>query len=332
MKRREFIALGGAAATPSILWPLAARAQQARKVWRIGFLAGATRPVQLGSSVYAGFLRGMRELGYLEGRDFVMEWRFAEGRFELFPELAAELVRSNVDVIVLGSTNAVLAAKRATATIPVVMGSSIDPVGSGYVASLARPGGNITGLASSSDDTTPKKLELLLKAAPNVTRVGILVNPETPVHLAILKIAQASTESTGRALVPVEMRNPDNIANAFAMLANERAGALMVPSNAFFLSQRQRLAELALRNRLPTMFATRDYVDAGGLMSYGESIADFYRRAAFYVDKIIKGAKPADLPVQQPTHFFLTLNRKTFEALGLTIPLELLVFSNEIIE
>jgi putative tryptophan/tyrosine transport system substrate-binding protein len=329
MKRREFITLlGGAAAS----WPLAARAQQARKVWRIGFLAGGTRPMQLESSVYAGFLRGMRELGYVEGRDFVMEWRFAEGRFELFPELAAELVRSNVDVIVLGSTNAVPGAQRATATIPIVMGSSIDPVGSGYVASLALPGGNITGLANSSNDTTPKQLELLLTAAPKVKRVGIAVNPETPVHLAILKIAQASAESTGRALVPVEMRNPDDVAIAFAMLADERAGALMVPSNAFFFSQRRRIAEFALRNRLPTIFGTRDYVEAGGLMGYGESLADFYRRAAFYVDKLFKGAKPADLPVQQPTRFFLTINRKTAEALELTIPLELLVQADEIIE
>jgi putative ABC transport system substrate-binding protein len=329
MRRREFISLvGGAAAA----WPVAARAQQARKVWQIGFLAGATRPVQLGTSVYAGFLRGMRELGYVEGRDFVMEWRFAEGRFELFPELAAELVRLNVDVIVLGGTSAVSGAQRATATIPIVMGSSIDPVGSGYVASLARPGANITGLANSSDDTTPKQLELLLTAAPKVTRVGIAVNPDTPVHLAILKIAQASAESAGRALVPVEMRNPDDVAIAFAKLANERAGALMVPSNAFFLSQRQRIAEFALRDRLPTVFGTRDYVEAGGLMGYGESLADFFRRATFYVDKIFKGAKPADLPVQQPTRFFLTINRKTAEALGLTIPLELLVLADEIIE
>jgi putative ABC transport system substrate-binding protein len=275
----------------------------------------------LGSSVYAGFLRGMRELGYVEGRDFVMEWRFAEGRFELFSELATELVGLNVDVIVLGSTNAVVAAQRATATVPVVMGSSVDPVGSGYVASLARPGRNITGLATSSDDTTPKQLELLLTAAPKVTRVGIAVNPETPIHLAILKIAQASTETTGRTLVPVEMRNPDDVANAFAQLANERAGALMVPANAFFFAQRQKIAEFALRNRLPTMFAQREYVETGGLMSYGESIADFYRRATFYVDKIFKGAKPADLPVQQPTRFFLTINRKTADALGVTIPL-----------
>jgi putative ABC transport system substrate-binding protein len=329
MRRREVITLlGGAAAA----WPLAARAQQVRKVWRIGFLAGAMRPTQLGSSVYAGFLRGMRELGYVEGQDFVMEWRFAEGRFELFPELAAEFVQLNADVIVLGSTNAVPAAQRATATIPIVMGNCIDPVGSGFIASLARPGGNITGLATSSDDTTPKQLELLLRAAPKVTRVGILVNPETPVHLAILKIAQASTESAGRALVPVEIRNPDDVANAFAMLANERAGALMVPGNAVFFAQRQRIAEFALRNQLPTMFAQREYVEVGGLMSYGESIADFYRRATFYVDKIFKGAKPADLPVQQPTRFFLTINRKTAEAFGLTIPLELLVLADEMIE
>jgi putative tryptophan/tyrosine transport system substrate-binding protein len=235
-------------------------------------------------------------------------------------------------VLVLGSSNAVVAAQRATATIPVVMANSVDPVGSGYIASLARPGGNITGLASSSDDSTPKQLELLLRAAPKTGRVGIAVNPETPAHLAILNIAQASVQSAGRALVPVEMRNPDEIANAFATLATERAEALMIPSNAFFFSQRQRITGFALRNRLPTMFVQREYVEAGGLMSYGESIADFLRHSAFYVDKIIKGAKPADLPVQQPTRFFLTINRKTAEALGLSLPLDLLLLADEIIE
>jgi ABC-type uncharacterized transport system substrate-binding protein len=329
MRRREFITLLGSAAAA---WPLAGRAQQAPKVWRIGFLAGASRPVQLESSIYEGFLRGMRELGYVVGRDFVMEWRFGEGRVELYPDLAAQLVRSNVDVIVLGGTSVVPVAQRATATIPIVMGSSIDPVGSGYVASLARPGGNITGLANSTDDTTPKQLELLLTAAPKVTHVGIAVNPDSPVHLEILKIAQASAESRGCVLVPVEMRNPDDVAVAFTVLANERAGALMVPSNALFFSQRQRIAEFALRNRLPAIFGTRDYVETGGLMSYGESLTDSYRRAAFYVDKIFKGAKPADLPVQQPARFFLTINRKTAEVIGLNIPLELLVQADEIIE
>jgi putative ABC transport system substrate-binding protein len=335
MTRREFITLlGGAAAMPSSLWPLPARAQQAGKVWRIGFLAGATQPVpaQLGSSAYAGFLRGMRELGYVEGRDFVMEWRFAEGRPELYPELAADLLRVNVDVIVLGTQSAMPAVRRATTAIPIVMGISTDPVGMGFVASLARPGGNITGLASSSDDSTPKQLDLLLRVAPKVTHVGIAVNPETPSHLAILKIAQALTESAGRALVPVEMRSPDDVATAFATLAHERAGALMVPGSSIFFSQRQRIAEFALRARLPTIFIQREYVEAGGLMSYGESLADFYRHAAFYVDKIFKGSKPADLPVQQPRRFFLTINRKTADTLGLTIPRELLVLADEIVK
>jgi putative tryptophan/tyrosine transport system substrate-binding protein len=331
MHRRSFLTLLGASAAA---WPLAARAQQVGKVWRVGFVAGATRPLpaQLGSSAYAGFLQGMRQFGYVEGRDFVMEWRFAEGKPETYPELAADLLRSNVDVIVLGTQSAMPAVRRATTTIPIVMGISTDPVGMGFVTSLARPGGNVTGLASSSDDSTPKQLDLLLKVAPKVTRVGIAVNPETPSHLAVLKIAQGLAESTGRALVPIQIRSSDDVATAFATLAGEHAGALMVPGSSVFFAHRLRIAESALRARLPAIFIQREYVEAGGLMSYGESLADFYRHAAFYVDKIFKGAKPADLPVQQPTRFFLTINRKTAEALGLSIPLELMVLADEIIE
>jgi putative ABC transport system substrate-binding protein len=331
MQRRSFLTLLG---TSAAAWPLAARAQQARKVWRIGFLAGATQPVpaQLGSTAYAGFLQGMRELGYVEGRDFAMEWRFAEGRPELYPELAADLLRVNVDVIVLGTQSAMPAVRRAITAIPIVMGISTDPVGMGYVASLTRPGGNITGLASSSDDSTPKQSDLLLKIAPKVTRIGIAVNPGTPSHLAIVKIAQGVVKSAGRALVPVEMHGPDDIATAFATLAHEGADALMVPGSSIFFSQRQRIAESALRARLPTIFIQREYVEVGGLMSYGESLADFYRRAAYFVDKIFKGSKPADLPVMRPMRFFLTINRKTADTLRLTIPRELLVLADEIIQ
>ena len=329
MKRREFITLiGGAAAA----WPMAARSQQAARVWRIGFVGGGPRPPALGSSVYASFLRGMQEIGYTEGKDFLVEWRFAEGRFQLFPDLLAELVRAKVDVIVLGTSAAVTAAQRTTSTVPIVMASSIDPVGRGYIASLAYPGGNVTGLASSQEQTAPKQLELLSKAAPNRLRIGYLVNPSNPDHASLMKYAQQAAQQAGLAIIPVELQKPEEVSMAFSKLISAQAGAAIVPGDAFFFSQRQQLAELALIYRLPTMFAHREYAEAGGLMSYGENLADFYRRAAFYVDKIFKGAKPADLPVQQPTRFFLTMNRKTAEALDLTIPLELLIFADEIIE
>jgi putative ABC transport system substrate-binding protein len=328
MNRREFIALiGGTAAA----WPLAARAQQRAKVWRVGFLAGASRPAVLATSIYGGFLRGMREIGLVEGKDFSMEWRFAEGRFELLPELAAELVRQNVDVIVLGTGAAVPAARDATKTIPIVMASAIDPVGRGFVASLAHPGGNITGLASSLQDTYPKQVALLTMALPELTRIGAAVHPDSG-SVLVLDAARAAAEKAGRELVPVKIRSPDEVASAFATLADQHVGAIMVITSAFFISQRERIAEIARRLRMPTIFAEREYMEAGGLMSYGESISDFYRRAAFYVDKIFKGAKPSELPVQQPTRFFLAINRKTADAIGFTIPLQLLVAADEVIE
>ena len=274
----------------------------------------------------------MRELGYIEGQDFTIEWRFAEGRFELFPDLAAELVRSNVDVIVSGATEAVPALQRATSTIPIVMAIATDPVGRGFVASLAHPGGNITGLANSQDDNTSKRLQLLVMAAADATRVGFLVNPHSPGSLSLVKTAQAAAQQAGIDIVPVDPGSSDEVASAFVTLSNERVKAVLVQGDAFFFSQRRRIADLAIKSRLPTMFLQRDYVEAGGLMSYGENLSDFYLRAASYVDKIIKGAKPADLPVEQPTRFFLVINRKTAEAIGLTLPLQLLVVADEVIE
>jgi len=325
--RREFITLlGGAAAA----WPIAARAQQPRRLWRVGFLAGASRPVNLESSQYAGFNRGMRELGYSEGDDFIIEWRFAEGRFELFPQLAAELVRSKVDVIVLGTGAAVRPTQQATTTIPIVMGYSVDPVGSGYVASLARPGGNTTGL--SADETTSKRLEIVAAMLPGIRRLAILTNPANPSHPIVLKVARSAAEQGGYDLAPVEAKNQDEVTQVFSTLIYPSVQALIVPSDSFFFAQRYRLVELSVRNRLPAIFADRDYVEAGGLMSYGESISDFYQRAARYVDKIFKGAKPADLPIEQPTRFFLVINLKTAKALGLEVPATLLARADEVIE
>jgi putative tryptophan/tyrosine transport system substrate-binding protein len=326
MRRRAFIMLlGGAAA-----WPLAARAQQTGKLWRICYLSAVSR--ESSSLSYAALQQGMRDLGYVEGKDFVLEWLSVEGKYERFSEIVAELVRMKVDVIVTGVTAALPALQRATSTIPIVMAYSTDPVGNGLVASLAHPGGNITGLAGSSDDSSPKQLELLTTVIPNVSRIGLLGNPDTETYSSVLKRAQDAAQKVGLSIVPIEARNPQEIENAFAAFAKERISAIMVASDAIFFGQRQRIAELALNNRLPTMFSLREYAEAGGLMSYGENIADFFRRSAFYVDKIFKGAKPGELPIEQPTRFNLVINRKTAKALGLQIPDKLLAIADEVIE
>jgi putative ABC transport system substrate-binding protein len=327
MRRREFITLiGGMAAA----WPLAARAQQAGKVWRIGFLSAVSRESSFRS--YAALRQGMRELGYVEGKDFVIEWRSVEGKYERFPEIVGELVRLKLDVIVTGVTAALPPLQRATSTILIVMAYSTDPVGNGLVASLVHPGGNITGLAGSSDDSSPKQLELLTTVVPNVSRVGLLGNPDTETYSSVLKSARDAAQKVGLLVMPIEARNPQEIEIAFGALSKERVLAVMVASDAIFFGQRRRIAELALDNRLPTMFSLREYAEAGGLMSYGENIADFFHHAAFYVDKIFKGAKPGDLPIEQPTRFNLVINRKTADALGLTIPPQLYIFADEVIE
>jgi putative ABC transport system substrate-binding protein len=327
VKRREFITLlGGAAAA----WPLAAGAQQAGKVWRIGYVAGVSRSAASGS--YAAFVQGMRELGYVEGKNFVIEWRSVEGRYERFPEIAAELMRLKVDIFVTGVTAALPALQRTTTTIPIVMAYSTDPVGNGLVASLVHPGGNITGLAGSSDDSSPKQLELLTTIVPNVSRIGLLGNPDTETYSSVLNNAQDAARKVGLSLVPIEARNSREIEDAFAAFAKERVPAVMVAVDAVFFGQRWRIAELALANRLATMFALREYAEAGGLMSYGENVADFFRRSASFVDKIFKGANPGDLPVEQPTKFNLVINRKTADALGVTIPPQLYIFADEVIE
>jgi putative tryptophan/tyrosine transport system substrate-binding protein len=330
IRRREFIStLCGMAAA----WPLAARAQQTGTLRRIGFLFGAIPAAQLGSDdLGRGFTQGMRELGYLEGKDFVVEWRSGEGQYERLTELAAELVRLKVDVIVTGSPLAVRPAQQATTTIPIVMAYSTDPVGNGFVASLARPGGNTTGLAGSSDDSAPKQLELLTTVMPKLSRVAILTNPHNPNSAAVMKSAQSAAEKVGLLVVPVEARSLQEIENAFAALAKQSIAAVMVGLDAVFFVHRQQLAQLALDNRLASMFAGREYAAAGGLMSYGESLREFFRRAAPFVDKIFKGAKPGELPIEQPTRFNLVINRKTADALGLTIPPQLYIFADEVIE
>jgi putative tryptophan/tyrosine transport system substrate-binding protein len=328
MRRRNFIALLGSAAA----WPLAARAQQPDRMRRVGFLLGAIPPAQFGLGDLSGFTQGLRELGYLEGRDFVIEWRSAEGQYERLPDLAADLVRLKVDVIVLGSPPAVRPTQQATTTIPIVMGYSVDPVGNGLVASLAHPGGNTTGLTGSTDDSAPKLLDLLATMIPGLSRVAVLTNPNNPASLAVMNNASSAAQKARLILVPVEARNPQQIEDAFAVLAKERVTAVMVGGDAMFFVQREQLAQLALGNRMASIFPLREYAAAGGLMSYGESLREFYRRAASFVDKIFKGAKPGDLPIEQPTRFNLVINRKTADALGLTIPSQLYVFADEVIE
>ena len=325
MKRRAFIAaLGGAAA-----WPLVARAQQGGKVRRIGLLSGASREGASGN--IDAFLQGMRELGYVEGRDFITDLRFADGNYERFPELAAELVQLKPDVIVTGTTAAIRTLQRATTTIPIVLANSTDPVGNGFVASLARPGGNITGLSGSSEDTSPKQLELVASVVTDISRIGLLGNPASAVYADVRQSAQTAAQKVGLTLISAEARNPQEIDRAFAALDNQRVQAFIAAADAVFFTQRRQIAELALRNRLPSMFSQREYAQAGGLMSYGENLSEFFRRTASFVDKIFKGAKPSDLPIEQPAQFNLVINRKTADALGLTIPSRLYIFADEVI-
>jgi putative ABC transport system substrate-binding protein len=273
----------------------------------------------------------MRELGYVEGRDFVVEWRFADGQYDRFPDFARELIGLNVDVFVLAASAAIPAVQQATSTIPIVMGYSTDPVGNGFVASLSRPGGNITGLASSSDDTAPKQIELLKAVVPDLSRVAVLVHPKSP-NFPVLKRAQAAAAAADVAIVSLQASNLSGVEGAFAEAVRERVHAVVLVPDSVFNDQRRHIAELAVAKRLPLICANREYVEAGALMSYGENIRDFIRRTAGFVDKMIKGAKPSDLPVEQPTRFFLVINLPTAKTLGLTVPSNLLALADEVIE
>jgi putative ABC transport system substrate-binding protein len=327
MRRREFIT---AIATMVAAWPLAARAQQgAQKLWRIGHLIGGT---QAGTSrVSVGLIEGLRELGYIEGRDYIVEYRYAEGHYDRFPDLAAELVRLNVDVVVLGTPATISAMRKATSTIPIIMAVVSDPVGNGFVSSLARPGGNITGLATSDEITIAKQIELLSEILPKLSRVGILVNPDSPT-VPNLVTARAAARQAAIELWQANARNTDEIDAAFVKFSQERVQAAIVIPDAVFALHRRRIAELAMKDRLPTMFANREYVVDGGTLSYGQDIKYFLRRSAVLVDKIFKGAKPADLPIEQPTRFFLTVNLKTAKAIGLNLPESFLLRADEVIE
>ena len=314
--------------------PLAAEAQQAAKVARIGYLSP-----NLAASPHLreAFRQGLRDLGYVEGRNVVIEYRDAEGKVERLPALAAELVALKVDVIVAegGNTLVPLAAKQATRTIPIVFAAAADPVGSGLVTSLARPGGNVTGLSSLGPELVGKRLELLTQAVPGVGRVAVLWLPGAlgeRTEKDMLTGAEVAARALGVRLQFVEARGPADFDRAFSDMTRARAGALTVLPSNMFLREHRRLVDLAAKNRLPAVYTSREFVDAGGLMSYGANLTDLFRRAATYVDKILKGAKPGDLPVEQPTKFELVINLKTAKALGLTIPPSVLARADQIIE
>jgi putative tryptophan/tyrosine transport system substrate-binding protein len=326
MKRREFITLlGGAAAA----WPLAARGQQAAKVPIIGFL-GADRAVAQRPWVDA-FVQRLRELGWIEGRTVVIEYRWAEGRTERYAEIAAEFVRRKVDIIVTYSTPSALAAKRSTAVIPIVFAAAGDPVGTELVASLARPGGNVTGLSVQQTDLAGKRLEILRELLPSLRTLAIMANIGTPNAVLDLREAQAAARTFGLDIVTSEVRRAEDIALAFDALKG-RADALYVCADPLLTTNRVRVSTLALGARLPTMNNFREYVEAGGLTSYGPNFPDLFRRAGDYVDKILKGVKPADIPVEQPTKFDLVVNLTTARALGIEVPPTLLARADEVIE
>ena len=327
MDRRAFItgAIGFLAA------PLAARAQPAGKAYRIGFLGGTSRTAN--TSMTNAFSQGLRELGYVEGQNVTIDYRYAEGKYERFPDYVNELVRLKVDVIVAVPTAAALAAKNATGTIPIVTVAVFDPVESGLVASLARPGTNVTGLTLiAGPEIVSKYLELLKESVPKASRVAVLWNPANPAHPSLVTEAENSAGALGLQLQLVGARSPGEVDNAFAAMTRERAGALVVLPDSMFLAERTRLAELATKNRLPAMYGLRQHAEAGGLMVYSANVPDSARRAAFFVDRILKGAKPADLPVERPTKFDFVINLKTAKALGLTIPPAVLARADEVIQ
>jgi len=326
--RRAFVA--GAAAL--LAAPFAAGAQQAAKVARIGLLS---LNVSASPHVFEPFLQGLRDFGYVEGRNLAIEYRDAEGKPERLSALAAELVALKVDVIFAPGTPHALAAKQATTTVPIVFTGVTDPVTDGLVTSLARPGGNVTGLSFLALDLAGKRVELLKQAVPGVTRVAILRQPGGQgerTDTDILKAAEVAARALGVRLQFVEARGPTDLDRAFSDMTKARAGALTGLGGSMFFNERRRLVDLAAKNRLPAVYPLREFVDAGGLMSYGPNMADSFRRAATYVDKILKGAKPADLPVERPTKFDLVINLKTAKALGLTIPPSLLQRADQVIE
>jgi putative tryptophan/tyrosine transport system substrate-binding protein len=326
IRRREFIVTLGSAVT----WPLTARSQQHAKIARIGFLGLA--PASIFRTRLDALRAGLREVGLIEGKNIEIEFRWADSMDQL-PELAAELVRMNVDIIFAPASTFVEPARQATKTIPIVFATHADPLGTGHVATLAHPGGNITGLSVLMTELAAKNLEILKEALPQITRIGVLWNPTTPTHIPALKSVEASAEKLGVELRMVPARTVEDFDGAYATMTQVHVGGFLVlgaPSS--YQEHGVRLAELALKHRLPGIFWFRENVEAGGLMSYSPDVLDLYRRSAVYIDKILKGAKPADLPVEQASKYQLVINLKTAKALGLEIPTTLLARADEVIE
>ena len=320
MRRREFIVGLGSA----VAWPVVARAQ---KIWRIGFIAhGQSKAYE------AALFERLQQLGYVEGRNIIIERRYAQGSAERFQEFAAEMVRLKADVIIVNTTPAALAAKNATTTIPIVIPTAIDPVGTGLITNLARPGGNITGGAVLYAELATKRLELLKEVVTGLSRTAVLWNGANPANALAWKETQGAARALGVTLQSHEVQGPKDFEVAFAKMAEERPDALLVLDDALTVQYQKEIVDFATEKRLPSVFAGKERVEAGGLMSYGPNLSDQFRRAGDYVDKILRGAKPADLPVEQPTKFELVINLKTAKALGLTIAETLLATADEVIQ
>jgi putative ABC transport system substrate-binding protein len=326
MRRREFIRLFGSAV---VAWPLAARAQQAGKVHRIGFLGSATAAGS--AKAVESFRAGLREFGYVEGRNIGIEFRWAEGNYDRLSDLVADLIATNVDVLITHGTPGTRAAKQATTTIPIVMAISGDAIATGLVSSLARPEANLTGSTYFLPQLNAKRLELLKEVFPSISRAAALSNPDNPVSRPIIPAMQAAAASLSVILEVVRAQGPSEFSPAFAAMTKSRVGSVVVTEDGEFAASFRTIAALALANKLPSIGA-REYAEAGGLIGYGVNILDLYRRAAYFVDRILKGAKPADLPVEQPSKFELVINLPTAEALGLTIPPTLLSRADDVIE
>jgi putative ABC transport system substrate-binding protein len=326
MQRREFIIfIGGAAA-----WPLVVQAEQVTRIFRIGLLS----PFSPADTAlwHQALLRGLRDLGWIDGKNIAIEYRYAEGRNDRLPKLIDDLVRLKVDIIVTAVTNDTLAAKHAAGGIPIVMAAAGDPVATGIVASLARPGGNITGLSQMNPDLTGKRLELLKEIAPKIASVAVLLNPDDPISSLGLNEIELPARKLKIEVHALPVRDTDGLDGALQEAAKTRIEALAIMPNPVFVKNLKRIADFALQNRLPSMFHLREFAEAGGLLSYGADRTDLFLRAATFVDKILKGARPADLPIEQPTKFDLTINLKTAKTIGLTVPPALIASADDVIE
>jgi putative ABC transport system substrate-binding protein len=334
VKRRDFIASLAIAVLPSsMLWPPAARAQQrARKVYRIGLLLPNTPAIAADNPRVNAFLQGLRDLGWIEGQNLAIERRFAEGQLGRLGELAAELTRSNVDVIVTAAAPAAKAAKEATATIPIVILDPGDPVGTGLVQSLARPGGNVTGVTSIAPDLAGKRLALLKEAVPAVTSVAVLFNAAIPPAEIAMTELQAAAQKLNLRIAPMAARGPGGLKETLTTIANEQPDGILVFPDPLTFSNQKAIVNLTIEKKIPALFGAKEFAEIGGLISYGPSYPGMFRRGAHFVDRILKGTKPADLPVEQPTNFELVINLKTARTLGLDIPPMLLARANDVVE